>query len=186
MKNISLFIMFATLATVVFYGAGCNPFEAAQEKAQEKVEEKMAEKMLESMGGEGVDVDLDEDGEKATVKVKNEDGDGEMLFGDEVELPDDLSDSIMIYDNAVPVSVIRNLGGEASAMIALKTEDSLKDVANWYVDKYETEGWEQEQSVDVNGTKMLGWVKDDEQLLVTFGKEEDGLTVISINWSMEE
>lgn len=182
MKNISLFVIFVALATVVLYGSGCNPFEAAQEKAEEKA----AEKMLESMGGEGVDVDLDDDGEKATIKIKNKDGGGDMMFGDDVELPDDLNDSIMVYDNAKPVSVIRDLGGEDSAMITLKSEDSLEEVANWYADKYENEGWEQEQSVDVNGTKMLGYVKDGEQLLVTFGEEEEGMTVISINWSMED
>ncbi|MBD3281926.1 hypothetical protein GF391_04245 [Candidatus Uhrbacteria bacterium] len=186
MKGISLSAAFIAIVSLALFGAGCNPFQSAQEKAEEKAAEKMTEKMLESMGGENVDVDVSDGGDAATVKIDNEDGSGEMMFGDEVELPDDLSDSVLIYDDATPMSVIRNLGGNRGAMITLKTDASIDDAADWYAEQYKDAGWEQEQTVSLNDTKMLGFTKDGEEVLVTFGPDEkDGDTMISINWSVD-
>jgi len=169
---------------LALYGAGCNPFQAAKEKAEEKVAEKMAEGLLESMGGENVDIDIQ--GEGGTVKINDEDGGGEMMFGDEVELPDDLEEGIIIYKDAVPKSVIRNLGGSKGAMITLATDADIKDVADWYETEYENAGWTKTQTVSINGAEMRGFEKGTEQAVITISPNEDeGGSMISINWSEE-
>ncbi|MFZ6014840.1 MAG: hypothetical protein ACOYUZ_00575 [Patescibacteria group bacterium] len=181
MKNrFGLVIAVFAILSLALYGFGCNPFESAQEKAAEK----MTEKMLESMAGEGVDVDLDESGGKVTIK--DDEGGGEMTFGEEVELPSDLPDGVIPYPGAKAKSVIRNLGGSVGTMVTLTTNDSLKDVAEWYEDEYSGAGWEKTQTMSINDSEMRGFEKDAEQVFVTIGKGDgDNETIISINWSAE-
>ncbi len=178
-------VLFAAIAAimmpVVFFGAGCNPFQSAQEKASEKI----AEKMLESMGGENMDIDLQEDG--ATVKIKDDQGGGEMFFGEDVAIPDDITDVVLSYPGAIAISVIRDLGGSTGAMVSLKTKDEAKDVIGWYEKEYTSKDWTKTQTVSINDAEMRGFEKDGAQLLVTVGpNEEEGGSVITISWSAKE
>lgn len=184
--SISIFAIALTAGSLAFFGAGCNPFQAAQDKAEEKAAEAMAERMLESMGGEGVDIDISGEGDDATVKFKSEDGQSEMMFGDKVELPDDLNEGVIIYSDATPISVIRGFGEGEGTMVTLETSDSVKDVTDWYEEKYEDGGWSSIQSLSMDGTEMRVFEKDSEQAAVTVGQDgEDGATMISITWSAE-
>jgi hypothetical protein len=170
----------AMMVSVVFYGAGCNPFQSAQEKASEK----LAEKMLESMAGGDVDIDLKKDG--AVVKVKDEQGGGEMYFGEDVAMPDDLKDTVLTYQGAQIISVIKNLGGSIGAMVSFRTGDDTKKVIDWYEDQYTGKGWIKTQTVSINNAEMRGFEKDNLQLLVTVGPdEEEGGSVITVSWSEE-
>lgn len=171
----------AIMVPVVFFGAGCNPFQSAQEKASEKI----AEKMLESMGGENMDIDIKDDG--ASVTIKDEQGGGEMFFGENVEIPNDLTDVVISYPGAAPMSVIRDLGGSKGAMVSLKTNDDAKEIIVWYEKEYTDKNWTKTQTVSINDAEMRGFEKDGDQLLVTVGpNEEEGGSVITISWSAKE
>ncbi len=183
-KKFTFGVAFLAVMSIAFFGAGCNPFQAAKEKAEEKVAEKMTEGFLEKLGGDNVDVDID--GDSATVNIKDDEGGGEMMFGDEVELPSDLEEGVIIYSDAVPKSVIRNLGGSKGAMVTLASKDKMKDIADWYEKEYVDAGWTKSQTVTINDAEMRGFEKGNEQVLVTVGpNEEEGGSMISINWSAE-
>ncbi len=174
------------IVSLALVGGGCNPFQSVQEKAEDKAAEKIAEKMLESLGGEGVDVDIKNGGENATVTIKDEEGGGEMMFGENVKLPKDLDEGVIIYDGATPKSVIRDLGGAKGAMVVLATDDDVADVAEWYVEEYEGEGWTKTQTVSIEDTEMRSFKKGEERVVITVGSDEDeGGSMISINWTAE-
>lgn len=187
MKKISLLAAVVAIAPLSLYGAGCNPFQSAEDKAQEMAAEAMAEKMLEEMGGEGVDVDLSDGGDKATVTIKDSEGGGEMMFGEKVELPKDLSKSVMVYDGSTPLSVIRNLGGAEGTMLTLQSDDDMADIVKWYEEEYEKDGWTKKQSMSVTGAEMRTFEKGDEQVVITVGPndEDEGGYLISINHAAE-
>ena len=177
--------MFIALMSLSFYGMGCNPFKSAQDKLEQKAAEKMSEKLLESMVGDNVDIDIN--GDSAVVRIKDEDGGGEMMFGDDVELPRDLDEGIIIYSGAKPISVIRNFGGAKGAMVTLTTQDDMNDIAVWYEKKYESAGWTKNQSMTIEEVEMRGFKKGDERVIITIGANDDdqGGNIISINLSVE-
>ncbi|MBU2566773.1 hypothetical protein KKG46_04420 [Patescibacteria group bacterium] len=166
--------------SLVLFGAGCNPFQKAEEKAQEKTAEALAEKMLESMGGGNVDVDID--GDSANVKLKGEDGE-EMMFGEEVKLPNDLPDAIRVYPGATPKAVFKGMGGPGAVTITLQTNDSVADVAEWYDNEYEGD-FEQNQVISVNGSEMRTYDSGDEQIVISIGTDDEDGTYITLNYAM--
>ncbi len=182
MKGKILFIaILAMIAPIVFYGAGCNPFQ----NAQEKVSKKVAEKMLESISGGDVDVDLKDDG--VSISLKDEQGGGEMFFGENVKIPNDLKDVIISYPGAVPKSVIRDMNGSKGAFVSLKTSDKVEKIIAWYEKEYTDKNWVKTQTISMNNTEMRAFEKDGDQLLVTVGPdEEDKDSAIAISWSAKE
>jgi hypothetical protein len=186
-KKYTLLVAMVAILSLALVGGGCNPFQKAQDKAEDKAAEVMAEKLLESMGGEGMDVDIKDGGESATVTIQDEEGGGEMMFGENVKLPKDLDEGVVIYKDSTPKSVIRDLGGAKGAMVVLQTDDDIQSVANWYVEEYEGDGWTKYQTVSIEDTEMRGFKKGEEQVVITIGPNEDeeGGSIISINWSAE-
>ena len=169
--------------SLALMGAGCNPFQNAQEKAQEKSAEMLAEKMLESMGGGNLDVDID--GDSANVNIKGENGE-EMTVGDEVRLPNDLPSAVKIYPGSVPKAVFKGMGGGPNAVtLTLQTNDKVADVADWYDKEYEGD-FEQNQVISVNGSEMRTYDSGDEQIVITVGKGDDDETMITINYAKME
>ncbi len=185
-RNLSIFAIIIAAGSLAFLGAGCNPFQAAQDKAEEKTAEMMAEKMLESMGGENVDIEISGEGDEATVKFKSEDGQSEMMFGDKVNLPDDLNEGVVVYSDATPVSVIRGFAEGEGTMVTLQSSDDVKTITDWYEEEYQDKGWKSVQSLSMDGTEMRIFEKDGEQAAVTIGEDGDeGGTMISITWSKQ-
>ncbi|MDF1496693.1 MAG: hypothetical protein P1P90_01385 [Patescibacteria group bacterium] len=181
-NNFTFGVALVAVMSVVLFGAGCNPFQSAQDKFEEKAAEKMTEKLLESMGGGDVDIDINGEGDDATITFNDEEGGGQMMFGENVELPSDLTESIIVYSNAKLVGVIRDVGEKDSAMITLTTQDQTKEVADWYRNEYEKAGWEKTQTVTIEDAEMLGYERADEQVFITITTDDDE-RMISINWS---
>lgn len=122
----------ATLALALGACGGGNDNNAAAEKA--------AEKMLEGLGGEGVDIDLEDGGGSGRITVGDEDGGGSVSFGGG-EMPDELS-YFPLPDDSTVIGVFTNSdsSGEGS-MVTVAANGGFDEVVAGIEGGLENEGY---------------------------------------------
>ena len=121
-------ITFAVLAAVLAASAltGCG---FAAEQASEKIIE----------GSTGADVEIDDDGE--SVSMETEDGSVNIAGGESAEVPSDFPSDMPLYDGTLNVSTAVDTADGKIYSLGIQTDDDAMDVASWYADELDAEGW---------------------------------------------
>lgn len=101
---------------------------------------KIAEKAIEKAAGGDVDLNLSEGG----VTVENEEG-GQTQIGENAKLPDGWPSELAVYPDVKLSMSTKTKNGDTDknefSILGEVTNGSIKDVYNWYKDKYGS-GWE--------------------------------------------
>jgi hypothetical protein len=158
------------LATLTLGAAGC---QSVTEKAVEEAT--------------GVKVDEDED----SVTIESEDGDGESvtISGEEGSVPEDFPDDVPLYDATVVGSSSYESGENVNYSVTLETKDSVEDVAAFYEEELESEGWEIEgtfnTATDEEAATMISAVKGTGRTVIINASQSDGVTDVVVNVNNE-
>jgi len=101
---------------------------------------KIAEKAIEKAAGGNVDLNLSEGG----ATVKDEKG-GQTQIGENTKLPDGWPSELAVYPDVKLSMSTKTKNGDTNknefSILGEITNGSIKDVYNWYKDKYSS-GWE--------------------------------------------
>lgn len=162
MKYFSSFLML--VAILPFIGGGC--FQSA--------EESYAEQAIESQTGGSVDVNIDDD----TVTYEDTQTGGSMVYGEDIDLPDDFPKDLPVYDGTITINSTLNLPGQG-VTLNFTTSDSQEDVLAWYEDTLESSGWTQQMSYNMQEQMMRAYIKDDVTINIS-AAHENNLTNVTI------
>ena len=129
-KRVLAIIGISTIAILVLLSfSGCANIGA-----------KIAEKAIEKAAGGNVDLNLDKGG----VTVKDENG-GQTQIGENAKLPDGWPSDLSVYPDVKLSMSTKTKNGDTNknefSILGEVTKGSIKDVYNWYKDKYGS-GWE--------------------------------------------
>lgn len=161
-------------ASLVFFGWGCNPFQAAQDKINEKI----AGSILGQATGQKVDVS----GQNVTVTDKKT---GESVsYGEDVKLPDDFPKDAMIYPGAKIVSSSLSRMNGVSAWAMFTSADPVKTVVDWYAKQMKDKGWKETMNISTNGSEVRSYEKDTLTLSLNAApdEEEKGKTTVVVSY----
>lgn len=153
-------VWFGALVVVLALGlVGCK-----------SISEKIGEEVGEEVAGGVLGADVEVDGDEVTIQT--EDGDVTMNSTDG-ELPEEFPDDFPLYDG-IEVDSTSTLDGEADATfyVNLLSDDSPKDVYEWYKQAFADEGWTIQGDVflsDGGETGMLTVKKDKASGTLTVG-----------------
>ncbi len=150
--------------------------------AQEKVAENMIESQLRE---QGLDGDVNIDGDEITINMNGEDGEIQFSAGSDAEVPSDFPTDIPIYSNAV---VITSLNMPTGVSVQFETQDSQNKIKTFYETKMEGNDWVKISSMDGMGD-MYGasYIKGESNATVAVmdHPEKEGYILFSITYSKE-
>ncbi len=176
MKRFSLLVGAGML---VMMGAGCNPFQAAQERAQQAIGEKIGEQIIERASGGKVDVDVSGGG----LNIRdNESGNTVNLGGaNGTQIPSNFPSFVGRYPNGTPGAVSVSADGKTGALY-IGTSDPMDRVVAWVESTYA--GWTRESMTDLGGAgRIYSFMKDGTRVSVAVSASQDasqpGATVIT-------
>lgn len=161
MKKAVITILVVLLALSL---AGCR---AAREKRVEELAEKMMEERLEK---QGIEADIEKDGESMTITTEE----GEIEIGVTKEWPDDTPDDIPRFTKGEVESITTVMG---SVIVTINT-DSYNDVAD-YIKTLEQAGWSELLKTDNQDQIIFVGMKDGVQATVEWSGSD--LVVAWIN-----
>lgn len=128
-----------------------------------------------SPDGEKASVEKNDDG--LDIAVKGKDGkESRLALGKSVALPDDFPKDIPIYPKA---QVVMSMTVEKGSQVTLSTEDTAEKVETFYKDRLKQDGWEENANVNLPVMKMLGYKKNERELIINI-ISEGGKTMINI------
>ncbi|MFH1078089.1 MAG: hypothetical protein V1745_02285 [Patescibacteria group bacterium] len=164
MSKTSIAAFSLVASSLVLFGWGCNPFQAAQDKIAEKVAEGMVENAT------GADVDLSTN----SVTVTDDKTGTTASFGEDVKLPDDFPSDMPMYPGAKLTGVTLSRTDGISGWVTMTTADEIKKVVDWFAEEMKGKGWTTESSMTVNGSEYRSWKKDETTTLtVNLTKDAD-------------
>ncbi len=160
------------------------------------VTETALERMIESQTGTNIDIDKSGD----TIKIKGEDGEGEIEFdidGDEegtfkmkftdeegqegefkvktdesgIDVPKELKNAIPIMDSAKMVTL--NEMAELGIGGTFTTNKSKDDVKGFYLNEMEDSGWKKISEYETDETTSLSYSKDNKNATIIIFSQDD-------------
>lgn len=180
-QYVSSLLVVGALASLAFFGAGCNPFQSAKDKISEKIGENVAEGLLgKATGGK---VDISKGGNEVTYKDEKT-GDT-TAYGEDLKLPDDFPKSVLIYPGAKIGGVTMTKQGNPSAWIVISSADEPKQMVDWYTKETKAQGWTQESSMTIDKAEIRTYSKGNETLSMNIMPSDDatkGKTSAIITW----
>ncbi|MEO6987775.1 MAG: hypothetical protein ABI239_03920 [Aquihabitans sp.] len=171
-KKRALSSVVVALASLLLVATGCG-------KAADKLSEKATEKAIESAAGEGVDVDLDGDGNFA---IETEDGSYSAQVGkvpaswpDDVPLPPDLT----VVQSGTEMA---DAEGITTTSVSFTTNATASAVAEFYTDALSdwTDTMNSTSSADSGDFSQLMYEKGDRTVVIIAASSE-GETQVTIN-----
>ncbi len=140
-----------------------------------KIGTKIAEKAIEKATGENIDLNLNENG----VNVKDEEG-NQTQIGENAKLPDGWPTELAVYPDVKLSMSTKTKNGDTNknefSILGEITNGSIKDVYNWYKDKYSS-GWEvtTDQYTESNDGDVayLNFKSDKYDVIVTVNNSDD-------------
>ena len=157
MKTIMKFVLPLLAATML---AGCG--QDAADKAAEKIAKQ-----------NGVDMDIDHDGDKATYTIGGADG-TKVQVGENLKVPDGFPDDISMYPD---MKIISSSTVPQGFMVNGQTTDDVEKVATFYTDKLTSSGWTKESEFAQATMRATTFKKDTRTASVTVVKGDDSTTV---------
>ncbi len=145
----------------------------------------VAEKAVEEATG----VKVDEDEGSVTIEGEGDDGESVTISGEEGSVPEDFPDDAPLYDATVVGSSSFQSGESVNHSVTLQTKDSIDDVAAFYQDELESEGWEIEGTfnteADGEAATMISAVKGTGRTIIINASHSEGITDIVVNVNSE-
>lgn len=128
----------------------------------------------------GSDVDIDRDGNSVSIKTN----DGSFSVGENQELPENLPDIVVVYNNQTVRSTVtddNNEDGSVSWSFIADTSDSAETIGNYLNEKYIEKGWIKDSSSTYGDISNYSYTKDDLEASITISPSygEDGKISIS-------
>jgi hypothetical protein len=166
-------VVFAlAVASLILFGAGCNPFQSVQNKIGATVAEGIVNKAT------GGNVNINAQGQQVTY-TDNKTG-ATSAFGEDVKLPADFPKDAYIYPGTKVTGVTTSKENGVTAWVMLTTSDSAKTVADWYAKDAKDEGWTEESSFTMNEVETRSYTKGSATLTMTAtaDKEKGGTTIV--------
>ena len=159
--SILIFVAFFSL----FALTGCK-------KTNDKVAEKVIQKAVKNSLGKdsNVDVDINGNGKKVTVKNKETGEYVETSAKGDLEIPAEWPAEIKIYKPSKLVFVANNVGG---IQLTFQTDDSLEKIKNWNIEQVKKSGWQEIMNMDVAGNWMGTYQKNDNQISFVAGANKN-------------
>lgn len=142
-------------AVIMLFGAGCNPFQAAQDKLEQKVADSVASGVLSKATGGKVDVNTD----KGQMNFKDNKTGSSVSIGENMDIPDDFPKDVPIYPGAKASSIMTSTS-EKTANATLTSGDEATKITKWYEDKFKSEGWTEDNSSTINDVEVRSYTKD--------------------------
>ncbi|MFA6537597.1 MAG: hypothetical protein WCT18_04360 [Patescibacteria group bacterium] len=138
--------------------------------------EKGIEKQIEKNLGGNVDLDLKNEG----MKIETENG-VTLETGENVSLPTDFPKDVFVPEGKI-ISAMKNVMGEGYQLV-IKSDQKSEDIKKSVEEKLTAEGWNMNQSADLNGIIMLGGKKDSRTVSVTISadSEDQNKMVVIVN-----
>ncbi len=165
-------VLLGVLACVLVLGMlGC---QSVSEKIGEEVGEEIAGGVL------GGDVEVDGD----SVTVETEDG-SVTMSGSEGELPDGFPSDFPIYDG-VDIDSVSTIEGDSGTdyYINLYSDDSPKDVYDWYKSELSSAGWNIDSDLYMaesgDDSAIFSVTKGTSQASIAIGVEGDSTSLVLI------
>jgi hypothetical protein len=139
MQKTSLFVI--SMVALSLVGAGCNPFQSAQDRAAESAIERAS-------GGR---VKVDSSGKQ--MDITGEDGTS-MRVGEDIKLPDNFPKDVPVYPGAKIAAVSVSTSGDKSALMNIRSTDEVGKVVQWYADTMKKSGFKESQTMDIGESKF--------------------------------
>lgn len=133
-------------------------------------EEKAAEKIMETSLGNGVDVNIDNDGQE--MKFKDE-ASGDYIATDadgDMDLPKAWPSELSICNECKIISVVDM--GPNLQVIAL-TDEMPVELKKWYKKMSEDAGWVEKNVMDTGGMLIMTYTKNGTKVNYTISPDED-------------
>jgi len=160
-------------ASLILFGAGCNPFQSVQNKIGEKVTEGIVNQ---ATGGK---VNINSQGQQVTY-TDNKTG-ATSAFGEDVKLPDGFPKDAYIYPGTKITGVTLSKENGVSASVILTTSDASKAVADWYAKTAKDNGYTEASSFTVNGMESRSYTKGNATITMNATPDTDkGTTSIVV------
>lgn len=172
-KSNKLVLLLAILAVVVVAAVVVGRF------VYSRVKETVFESFLSKTTGK--EVEIDEEGEKVTVKS----GETEFSFEEGGELPENFPEDFPIYSKAKLTSSWTAQAEEKDGISLIwETEDSMEEVSAYYKRELVDAGWKVGLSTEAEETITMGFEKDSSSGFLGITTEE-GKTIISLTLGIE-
>lgn len=182
-KYISLTLV-SSVAVLVLLGAGCNPFQKAQDEISNKIGEKVAEGLIgQATGG---DVDIKKDGDQITFK--DDKTGATSAFGEDVKLPDDFPKEVLLYSGIKISGVTLSRENGVGAWLMANSQDEMSKVVAWYDNETKDKGWTKDSSLTIEKMETRVYSKDKDRLSITVAPADDeaqGKTTLIVSWQRE-
>ena len=157
--NTTLKFVLPLLAAAALAGCGQEAADTAAEKIAKT---------------QGVDVDIDRDGDTATYTMGGPDG-GTVQVGGDLKVPDGFPDDVAVYPD---LKIVASSAVPQGFMVHGQTADGVDKVASFYADKMASEGWEKEGEFTQGDTmRTLSFKKENRTAAINMFKGDDGTTV---------
>jgi hypothetical protein len=130
-------------------------------------EEAITERILEEAGGEGVDVELGEDGEVVSVETD----DGSMEFSAGGELPEEWPDGVPTFDGTITGNQVFNSNGETIISVSYTTALTAETAIDSMKAELEAAGFTivaDSDMTDGAGAGLSSLVAEKDNVTVTF------------------
>ncbi len=156
------------VAIVAVITMGCS----LTDKIKESVEREVTEGVVENIIGDNVDLETDEDG---NVTVTTEDG----SFSTDSKSLEKVQEYIDIptwikYDEEQGDYIMKNISDDGLSLSGiLHSEKSLDDTYNYWVDYFESEGYEDISKTDMSGFYSIYGYKQDSTISLSISVSED-------------
>ena len=118
---------------------------------------------------------------KSTYNYKNEKSEGRAEVGENLKMPDNFPRDVPVYKNAKVIATNTNKADKTELIIVtLETDDSLKDVGEFYEKELAKNGFDIENRFDTDKSIALSTKKGDMSVVVAITRNNDK-TILGIN-----
>jgi len=158
------------VAVVCFTLSGCRRGCA---KHREKMAVEVAEKLAEtSAKASGEDVDLNtEDGK---FEIKTEQGKMSFLAGEDLEIPDDFPEAMIVYDGA---KLMHFMNSERGTSATFSSDDERTKIVSSIKEKMEGDDWKTQTSATMGNMNIDSYIKDGVTLSITVAEAQGKRTI---------
>jgi hypothetical protein len=120
------------------------------------------------------------DNKSGQVTVTGKNGEKATFSGSDNKLPDNLPSDVPHYAGTVKSSAAVNTPQGKSFTFVIETTDDVATVADWTTSQLKAQGWTIDNTVDVNGSKMVSAKKSASQIQVTVTNENGKTQVMTV------
>jgi len=162
--------LISVVVIFIFFATGCGNND---EKAAEKTSEEIAEKIIENATGNKVDIDVNKSGDKGSITIKGDNGEEVTISSNGNEIPDNFPSDIYLVKGEIASVGTINSGEGAIITIVVNTEEESAEISRNILKEMKANGWKNEMNMTSGDGGMQMYSKDDNNLTVTMGKDND-------------